>query len=1521
MVDLSEYWGKISASEKFKDLEPDQREKVRQHLFNSHIQKSQSYLDLPQSKRIAVRKHFDDVTQIKDEGMLENLARKGKKLIAAAEPIIEKGKRLAGSVKEAAVEAFEDPYTRSNIQALLPGGGSTVEIPGAKKAASLVSGAAETVAEKVEPDFVKPSLTSFDMARAIGGASVRTVGDFAAGLIPQTNVDAAIWGLLNPVFKYAGTTFLGKDLHLPGWKPKTGLSSSAAGLGDEIEKIVTKRRIENNGRQMAEGPPKPLEVLARKEEELLVEDQLSQYQSWLEQADKVSPSGGVPTGDIYPEAKVNVLQLRDFAQERLLRLQNEPVRVESLSKAEDALQGYYRRKVDQARVFLMPSGPEIEAQALLPAGPSPSGLLGEGKIPRSPAEKLSLSTSIIPEPRPGATPPGAKAGDVVRKMYQVYNPDQTKQSNAVRAGSLLKSMGMRPGEELTEKHMKMLEKILEMEHSERLAKEAKIPEPSKNLKEKGLDPIEVKTEAKRLADENEAIRKARQEAKTRLKEVTGGIGFHDPDPVTGRRPEAEEVLRNVPLDLRGKTKPDQAAQLAYEAGIIPGPSSNDLFNYTKNLESAGKPRSAKSFLAEAEYRLENEMQRKSGFKPEARQESIPGTPGAEMPKTGLGGVEGQVPQESLLEGFQNQDIQQKSLFDIMGEIGDYFLKGEKGGIGGKDLDPVKQAALEANVKELVDRAMSLGYQTTQDIMVYAAKNAPKEIQDAIRKNLAPTLSPFDTHAYKEMESAKAGSPIAKKSLMDSAMRDYLKEKYEWAKGTRKRRSVSKIIGQFHDGDEAKLRLMNDFFIHDYYRKFSKFEDAAQRWYIEGKAPGLDALKHFVPEDDAKEMLRLFREPTELMKSAKAATQAVEDEYHGVVSEFYDSLGYAENHVTRRWKQPREYLNWEGRTLGDQPNFMKGRKLLSQADGINAGYEPKSLSIKDDLRASNDVRVRLLTRLHDLRKIAATFDAKGMPSIMLEKAGGQSSKANITPHTGKAPDNWLRDQGVPLLRGLAINPDYKPAIDYIFGARYRSLPIGIYEHLGSLSKASILGYSLFHPASLTEMLLGGLSYRNVFTFNVEKNAFAKLVRNFAKAATADLEDPLNWKKPIESINALYKSFMSGHAALANRPLALDMAEHGFKLGSVDDVNYNILSRTLLKYEGWLKARELSMPKGKASFKEAREIVSGIRSAGDLLQKFMWDYQRPLFSMTLYENHLADNIKRFNLDAPVGNKIPIDQIKFSTSNFVSKMVGGISMGTLLVAPRAQQFLQWAMMAPDWTIGRALMPAASIGVGPTIKGYSEGGFRGAVRGFLRGGPETRQARKLMLRMGVSYFVFGNLLNYHNSQKNAGKGRWMWENDPGHEMEIVWRKDPKGRTVYIQVSKAFTEIYDDLTHPAKTAAYKANPNIHAAVKLMNWATSGSFKSTLRTEGPIQTVKGMFVPRTFSGLNAYGTFPIHRGISRAQVMDMFEEYYRTGNQKFLDQAMRYGMESNFDVTTLERSARARHAGQLRRKEREAILQ
>jgi hypothetical protein len=1327
MAKLDEYWGQIQKSESFQDLDMAQKEKVRSSLWDKYVQKSPSYTGLPLTQRDQVRKHFDDLTKIEPESMGQDLMKRGKKIVEAVKPIAKK-------VGEAVSGAVDVSKIGSDLDAM---GATAQEIPGMKAAAAGAADITERVASAIEPNFVKPSLTPFDVARAIGSGAVRTVGDFFSGMIPETTMGAAAYAVpADAVLKYAGLTFptLAKDIRLPGWKPKTGLSSAATNVGDKFEKLITSENINQHVREnidkMKGGNPNPLEVLANEERKLVAQNEVQGYEEWLQKVDQLSPQGGEPSGDLYPQMKVNVTQLRDMAKERLEKLQNEPVRVESLSRAEDELQGYYRRKVDQARVFLMPQGPEAAPQALLGAPEKSAGLLESGKQLSGDVSQGKIKPTV--DPRTAASAPSVKAGDVVANMYKIYNPDQTNQANKIRAGVLLKAMGFKSGESLGSEQIGMLQKFIDIEHAGK-----PIPKP---------------------------------------------------------------------------TIPDSLQKLREEAGF-PNPSDP-------------------------------------------------------------------------------MDITQQSMFQIVSDFGKSL--GEKGQIGG-EIDPVRQAQQEAIVQELVKRARSLGYQTSQDVLLYAARNAPKEMQEALRKNLAPTLSAFDDHPYKEMEAAKKGNPVAKKSMMDAAQRGYLAQKADIVKGVYKKFKANQQVVLFKDMDEGLMKLKNDLFIHDNYRKFTKDELAAQRWYTEGKSPKLESLTALgVPEEQAKRWLDLAKNPTENMKSARKMTQIFEDEYHDVLSEFYDRVGYREDHVTRRWKRPEEYLDWEGRTLGNRPNFLKGAKLLSQAQGIDAGLEPVSFDIREDLRASNHSRVNVLSRIHAYQKLGASFGPDGMPAIIDESKDliTQAKNAKITPHSGDAPASWIRTNDVPLLRGLAINPYYKTAMKFMMSRPFTGTTPEVLNFLSASTKATKL-YGFFHGYTLGEMTASGISYRDVFSFSKNRNPLFRGLRYAVKGMTADLEGtPLEWGTPakgIKSIGKLYNSFMTGSGMLANRPLALDMAEHGFKFGSADEDMHGILKKTLNAME-----KSLSKKIGEGA---AKGLTALPRTALDIQEAALWRYVRPISSMLVYETNLKDAILKFNLEAAEGQKMPIDQIKQAIVNQTAKEMGGISYARLMINPRTQQVLQWAMLAPGWTIGRALMGAS----------------------MFEKGPEGRQARKQMAKLFVGWFFSSNMINYAQTKKHLGKGRYMWENPEGYRNQAFLSKEKDGSTRYLQMSKALTEIYDDIDHPMRTAAYKMSAPLQAAVKVYNWATKSAYSPGTEPENPLMAAVHAYEPMITAGNSAYGGLPLKRGPSKNKVEAVLDEYYKGGmkDSALFEEAMQTGIEQGYDMSKLDRMVRANRTS----KERRALLQ
>jgi hypothetical protein len=1495
MADLNDYWKQVTSAESFQDLDDSEKEKVRNHLFEKYVQSSNSYIQLPQSQRLAVKKHYDEVTHIEPETLLQKGEKEVKKISKEVKPAIESVKGAYKNVKE----SLSDPYTQSNIEALEPGGEYTVEIPGMKKVSEGISKAGSAVGEAIEPSEQEmishaqkgSELTQFDKARLYASGGVQTVSDFVAGLIPQTNVDASVWGLSDIILKAAGSTFLGAERHLPGWKPKTGLSSEANNIGDALEKAITSKRLDMELRkQTMAGPPKPLEVLANKEAELKSQAELDTYKQWLEQVDKLSPSGGEPEGDLYPEAKVNVSQLRDMAQERLDKLQKEPVRVESLSKAEDDLQGYYRRRIDNQRVWMQPGGAQPEPQPALAPGPSPAGLLKPGETPEaSPPEQAPAAAPKAPakptaQPQPTATPV-FRAKEVLNKMYSAYYPDQTKQAIGIRVGAFLKAFGFKENQELSSDHLSMLEKFIESEHQDYMATQKKAvmkAAEASRLKEKGLDPMEVKAEAQRLYSEHSASTGISDYEKAIQAE--GGLAM---DPKM-----KEEHLRNVPSNLRGQTMPDDMAQRLFDQHLQPDASASTMYRMLSERKTTIRPRSAMSFMDEAERNLENERSKDAGFFHEAQTFSLGEQSAPEVQPVQGAGQQDVIPGTARQFGEQAPkplfDIKQKSTFDLLKDVNEGY--GEKGGIGGnKEIDPVKQAAMEAAMRELVDRAMALGHTTSQDILLYAARNAPSELQAALRKNLAPTLSAFDTNPYKDMDQAKKGNPIAKKDMMDTAKRNYFQQKADIIKGTYRKFKANQQVVLFKDMDEGLMRLKNDLFIHDNYRNFSKDELAAQRWYTEGKAPKLESLKALgVKEEDAQRWLALAKNPSENMKAARPMTQIFEDEYHDVLSEFYDKVGYVEDHVTRRWKRSREYLDWEGKTLGNRPNFTKGRKFLTQADGIDAGFEPVSFDIRDDLRSSNNARVNVLSRIHAYQKLGASFGENGLPAIIdeSEDLNTQAKNAKITPHKGTAPASWMRFDHVPLLKGLAIDPYFKPAIKFMMSRPFQGTVPEVLDFLSASTKATKL-YGLFHGYTLGEMTMSGISYRDVFSFGKDRNPLFKGLRYLVKGMTADMEGRPVSKNPAKAVGELYHSFMTGSGVLANRPLALDMSEHGFKFGSADEDMHGILRKFLNKTEDYLKKRI-----GEGA---AKGITALPRTALDIQEKALWSYIRPISSMLVYETNLKDSILKFNLEAAEGKKIPIPDIKTMIANQTSKEMGGISYARLMINPRTQQVLQWAMLAPGWTIGRALM-AASV---------------------FEKGPEGRQARKQMAKLFVGWFFASNMINYAQTKKYLGKARFMWDNPEGFKDQPFLTKDKDG-TKYLQLSKSLTEIYDDIDHPMRTAAYKLSAPLQAGVKVMNWATARAYYPGMAPENPLVSLLHAYEPMITSGQSAYGGLPVHRGPSKNKIEGVLDEYYKGGmkDQALFQEAMQMATEQGYDISKLDRAVR----GAERSKEKAALF-
>lgn len=198
------------------------------------------------------------------------------------------------------------------------------------------------------------------------------------------------------------------------------------------------------------------------------------------------------------------------------------------------------------------------------------------------------------------------------------------------------------------------------------------------------------------------------------------------------------------------------------------------------------------------------------------------------------------------------------------------------------------------------------------------------------------------------------------------------------------------------------------------------------------------------------------------------------------------------------------------------------------------------------------------------------------------------------------------------------------------------------------------------------------------------------------------------------------------------------------------------------------------------------------------------------------------------------------------------GGQQYANLFANPEFERWLRRFLISPDWTSSRLQLAASMFGntgalanaatggaIGASVQ-YAENGYdmdnlpiKGAVLGAAGGLAAGRWAREVNRRMltpgdaGAAQarkLVAGALLGgyvAYNLLNKALSGRWMWENEAGHNLEVAF---PDG--LFLHPGKPFTEpfefagVLDNSTYPVpyvSRLASKLAPPIGAFVKIVS--------------------------------------------------------------------------------------------------------
>ena len=79
------------------------------------------------------------------------------------------------------------------------------------------------------------------------------------------------------------------------------------------------------------------------------------------------------------------------------------------------------------------------------------------------------------------------------------------------------------------------------------------------------------------------------------------------------------------------------------------------------------------------------------------------------------------------------------------------------------------------------------------------------------------------------------------------------------------------------------------------------------------------------------------------------------------------------------------------------------------------------------------------------------------------------------------------------------------------------------------------------------------------------------------------------------------------------------------------------------------------------------------------------------------------------------------------------------------------------------------------------------------------------------------------------------------------------------------------------------------------------------------------------TGMSAYGALPVRKGITKGVIVQYLNDYYRTGDHSYFEDAKRFGREAGINVRALDQSVKSRWHSKMRKErkkqwEKEAIL-
>jgi hypothetical protein len=611
--------------------------------------------------------------------------------------------------------------------------------------------------------------------------------------------------------------------------------------------------------------------------------------------------------------------------------------------------------------------------------------------------------------------------------------------------------------------------------------------------------------------------------------------------------------------------------------------------------------------------------------------------------------------------------------------------------------------------------------------------------------------------------------------------------------------------------------------------------------------------------------------------SKALTQAAKDvkAYFGSAHEFMkkykgEDLGFVEDYVTHLWEIERGSAPEAVQHFIKHNPFTQKRKFSSYEEGIKNDLIPKTLDIADIIRTYDQFRLNSAYNIEFANAVANMRfldpNTKTLEPVMKRIDAAPKDWILIdNPALSRAKMIGETAEGAKLLQKVPVkvHPEIAKEMGVIFDRRFN--PQGTlgtalrgYETMSAVAKKLQLSASFFHHFALTE---------SAFSSGIGRKALS-------------LWNP----------NKIYKALKNkDYEIFNNMELSKDAVGHGVIFGALPDVQIGRIQQMLKNMERELfKINPTAGKAGKALVK-----------ANELWDAALWDYYHNTLKLWAYESGVAKELRLAGEKNPNITKAEMGEIKRSVASFVNDSFGGQNwdLNRTLGSPRMRQVMQGLFLSPDWTVS-TLKQAGSV--------------------FSKDVVKRRRGRKFWSRAALYYLTIVNAVNAANSQKHLGEPRMLWDNDPGHELDLFAGFNDDGTKKYIRVGKQFREVLEWPVEPLKKAGAKANPILRQVSKQFSGADLGSgfpaefqgktlfesLPSRLQTAG-----EDLFIPFSLRGLitDQPGAFlfmlPTSRGMTNFKTRKLFSEAIKDSDAKEIQRIYVAALENNLDAKSLFKSA------------------